>query len=69
MKHRRFWEWVCNRRAHDNPRGDFVRDTRYLMECARDPNEHLWGPGTWEAREEYRKLVQQYQRQHKKRNF
>ena len=23
-----FFEWVTTRRAHDNPRGDFIRDTR-----------------------------------------
>lgn len=28
----RFWEWVCERRAQDNPRGDFVRDTRSVRE-------------------------------------
>ena len=27
-----FWEWVCGRRAQDNPRGDFVRDTRAVRE-------------------------------------
>lgn len=25
-----FWNWVVNRRATDNPRGDFIRDTRSL---------------------------------------
>ena len=29
---RQFWEWVCERRAQDNPRGDFVRDTRAVRE-------------------------------------
>ena len=27
-----FWEWVCERRAQDNPRGDFVRDARAVRE-------------------------------------
>ena len=27
-----FWEWVCGRRAQDNPLGDFVRDTRAVRE-------------------------------------
>ena len=27
-----FWEWVCERRAQDNPHGDFVRDARAVRE-------------------------------------
>ena len=27
-----FWEWVCERRAPDNPRGDFVRDARAIRD-------------------------------------
>ena len=26
-----FWLWVTRRRAGDNPRGDFIRDTRFLV--------------------------------------
>ena len=27
-----FWQWVCERRARHDPRGDFVRDTRGLRD-------------------------------------
>ena len=32
---RDFFRWVATRRAHQNPRGDFIRDTRYLVENGR----------------------------------
>lgn len=39
--HAVFWQWVCGRRAHDNPRGDFIRDTRTIR-SVHDPNEAWW---------------------------
>lgn len=36
-----FWKWVCARKAHDNPRGDFIRDTRDLMKMGIDPETRL----------------------------
>ena len=27
-----YLRWVCTRRAHDNPRGDFIRDSRFLID-------------------------------------
>ncbi len=27
-----FWNWVCDRRALDNPRGDFIQDTRRVRD-------------------------------------
>ena len=30
-----FFRWGATRRAHQNPRGDFIRDTRYLVENGR----------------------------------
>lgn len=29
-----FVEWVCSLRAHNNPRGDFIKDTRGLRKDA-----------------------------------
>jgi hypothetical protein len=44
-----FLSWVCSRRALDNPRGDFIRDTRDLSPLAKaelsEPLEH-W-PAPW----------------------
>ena len=28
-----FYEWVTTRRAGDNPRGDFIRDTRCVFQA------------------------------------
>lgn len=36
-----FWSWVCSRRAHDNPRGDLIRDTRCLVGAGVDPSTRL----------------------------
>ena len=30
-----FYAWVASRRAGDNPRGDFIRDTRRILEVGR----------------------------------
>ena len=27
-----FWKWVTTRRAHDNPRGDFIRETQGIFD-------------------------------------
>ena len=50
-----FWNWVCNRRVGDDPRGDFVRDTRILLEVGKDPGTRL-GEASTEAVHEYIKL-------------
>lgn len=34
-----FIEWVCTRKAHDNPRGDFIRDTREVKACGFDDSQ------------------------------
>ena len=50
-----FWEWVIMRKAHQNPRGDFIRDTRSVINAGNDPNAALdgaYGP----ARDEHDKL-------------
>lgn len=59
-----FWYWVAERRAHDNPRGDFVRDTRDLLSRDRDPATAIVG-GCEEAlrwrdilREEYDRVAE-----------
>lgn len=36
-----FWKWVCRRKAHDNPRGHFIRDTRNLVRIGIDPASRL----------------------------
>ena len=36
-----FWNWVASRRAHDNPRGDFIRDTRDRLADGNDPDKPL----------------------------
>lgn len=64
--HAVFWQWVCARRAHDNPRGDFIRDTRTIR-SVHDPNEAWWEvcPNCLEgaspaAYGEYQRLVREF---------
>ena len=51
----RFWKWVVSRHAGDNPRGDFIRDTRYLIKWDIDPNIRICGADRC-TRDEYDKL-------------
>ena len=60
-----FVEWVCTRRAGDNPRGDFIRDTRVVVDAGRASDEEIEGrmySGCREAVDEYRRLRLQYDR-------
>lgn len=50
-----FWNWVCNRRTDDHPRGDFIRDTRILLEIGTNPSTRLFSAST-EAVQEYIEL-------------
>ena len=56
-----FWEWVASRNAGDNPRGDFIRDTRTLLAAGSDLNVRIVSACA-EAREEYEKLKKRWQR-------
>ena len=62
MRNKAFWEWVCRLHACDNPRGDFIRDTREAMERGLDPATELVH-GVYEAQEEFHKLCQEYERE------
>ena len=50
-----FWNWVCNRQAGDDPRGDFVRDTRNQLQLGKSPGQRLSSAST-EAAQEYIRL-------------
>ena len=54
-----FWHWVCNLRAGDNPRGDFIRDTRDLLIGGEDPDTSHFSACA-EATQEYIKLRVQW---------
>ena len=56
-----FWDWVGSRRAHDNPRGDFIRDTRDLLNAGVHPGERLM-MACQPVRAEYERLQRQYER-------
>ena len=59
-----FWQWVASRKAHDNPRGDFIRDTRDLLRMGIDPTTHehrILQDHVIER--EYRGLIRQYLRE------
>ena len=48
-----FWNWVCNRRAGEDQRGEFIRDTRILLEIGKQPGALMMDT---EAVQEYVKL-------------
>ena len=61
-----FVDWVVTRRAGDNPRGDFIRDTRFVVGCGRaSEDEIVWRmqTGCSEAAKEYRRLFRQFRRE------
>ena len=56
-----FYEWVGGLKAGDNPRGDFIRDTRTVMESG-TVNRYEVGM-CWEAQEEREKLARRWLRE------
>ena len=57
-----FWQWVITRRAGENPRGDFIRDTRYAFSAGLDPETEFFQHACKEARDECAKLLRQWRR-------
>ncbi|MDE0004587.1 MAG: hypothetical protein OXQ29_18005 [Rhodospirillaceae bacterium] len=57
-----FWFWVAGRKAHDNPRGDFIYDTRDLLERGIDPDTRIMS-GCGEAKVQYERLKSQWERE------
>lgn len=61
-----FFAWICARKAHDNPRGDFVRDTRDMMPRKGIVDESRINTRLYaacdEAREAFYRLADEYQR-------
>lgn len=55
-----FWAWVASRRAHQDPRGDFIRDTRDLLAAGIDPSTRI-GRACGEARREHEKLRREWE--------
>ena len=61
-----FVEWVVTRKAGDNPRGDFIRDTRFVVECGRASEDEIrmrMRTSCWEAAKEYQRLFRQFIRE------
>ena len=54
-----FWNWVASRKAHDNPRGDFIRDARWLLAAGKDPDTVIKRACS-EALAEYYRLRRQW---------
>ena len=59
-----FFEWVAGKRAGDNPRGDFIQDTRGAVRQGVSETDIRWklAGACPEARKEYRKLKSEYRR-------
>ena len=62
----RFYKWVATLRAHDNPRGDYIRDTRGGLEAGLAPAEMEQAEMTGhpEAALQGRRLRRRYAREH-----
>ena len=58
-----FWKWVVSLRAGDNPRGDFIRETRALLDIDVDPGTRIASSACPEAQEELDKLEKRYQKE------
>ena len=54
-----FWKWVVGCKADDSPRGDFIRDTRDLVEARIDPSTRMVGAPR-EVRAEYQRLLREF---------
>ena len=54
-----FWNWVCNLDDADDPRGDFIRDTRDLLALGGEPEEAMVD-ACCQATAEYVKLRTQW---------
>lgn len=58
-----FWMFVYTRRAHDNPRGDFIRDTQSLVDMGKSADDirgHLLHYCCERAQREFARLTGQY---------
>ena len=61
-----FWVWVASRHAHDNPRGNFIRDTRAGICMSKTPRQlydALPSSPYSVPSLQYRKLREDYKRQ------
>ena len=56
-----FWGFVAATPVTDDPRGDFIADTRVLLSCRKDPSGRIAGNACHEARVEYRLLRTEYE--------
>lgn len=59
IDHVEYWNWVISRRAHNNPRGDFIKDTRDILAAGYDPNLKIQ-MGSSQAQEEDEKLYRKW---------
>ena len=50
-----FWQWVCDQDVTDDPRGDFIKDTRDVWKAGRNPSSAL-RRACPEAKVEFEKL-------------
>lgn len=65
-----FWRWIATRKAHDNPRGDFIRDTRDLMNMGIDPETCLHRlSGNPEGEKAFQGLLRAYERKKRQERF
>ena len=56
-----FWQWVVKQAAGDDPRGDFIRDTRELIGRGDEPGDSMLC-ACGEARKEHDAMIAEYVR-------
>ena len=56
-----FWQWVAMKQARENPRGDFIRDTRVLIHVGKDPGVRMMQASD-EAMRQHNKLAAEWRR-------
>lgn len=60
-----FWRWVAGKRAAEGPRGDFIQDTRDLLDCEFMTLERI-NSKYWSACDEAKKQGNALEREYKK---
>ena len=60
-----FWRWVAGKRVTEGPRGDFIQDTRDLLDCEFMTLERI-NSKYWSAGDEAKKQGNALEREYKK---
>ncbi|MCY4094238.1 MAG: hypothetical protein OXG05_03840 [Gammaproteobacteria bacterium] len=54
-----FWAWVASQEVTDTPRGDFIQDTKDILDAGNDPSVRIMSACA-EAQREYQAMLDEY---------